>query len=219
MIFSNYSYERNEPSLFTDGFTQKPRNREQEKTLITNFLSTPDPKAHLVIVMGGFMDNSCAYCYSIHQALVDFYKNNECHDFHFFYREHNESEDIVKLVKFYGQYNKKIILIGHSWGACSLVKNVAESAKYSIDLLVTIDPVGARKPAKQLPLVKKWVNIFVDYKKANWNRHNIVARAGHPWHECEGANSNILSETPYHHRALAMFEEYAFDDCKQIMLD
>ncbi|MFQ1000069.1 hypothetical protein [Gilliamella sp. ESL0232] len=53
--------------------------------------------------------------------------------------------------------------------------------------MVTLDPVSRSKN------VKRWLNVYVDYKTASWWRSdNLIARIGGPWEECQNADENMI---------------------------
>ncbi|MCO6538130.1 MAG: hypothetical protein J6567_09245 [Gilliamella sp.] len=53
--------------------------------------------------------------------------------------------------------------------------------------MVTLDPVSRSKN------VKRWLNVYVDYKTASWWRFdNLIARIGGPWEECQNADENMI---------------------------
>lgn len=131
---------------------------------------------------------------------------------------HDGQAEIVKFSHACDGRDRKIAVVGHSWGGKTAVGACRQLArlKRDIALLVTLDPVsrlGARpdKPEN----VGKWVNIYVNYSKVPPNGHpeagfaNMVARWGGPWEYCAAADEN--HEYGYyggdaHARAWEMFD-------------
>lgn len=92
---------------------------------------------------------------------------------------------------------QKVVLVGHSMGARTaheVSKELSNMGK-EVELLVTLDPVfngGCQpKPAK----VKTWLNVHVDYGKAEKggiNSPNNIALSGDPWQNCPSADINEI---------------------------
>ncbi|WP_448885242.1 hypothetical protein [Citrobacter telavivensis] len=89
---------------------------------------------------------------------------------------------------------QKIVLVGHSWGGDGVIRLAEKNPAIEIELLVTLDPVSRTKNGKQPKPqnVKRWLNVYVDYTKADNSTANIVARTGGAWASCEHADENII---------------------------
>lgn len=193
----------------TESVTRLFEETRQISESITNHLPT------LVVIMGGFMDRSHGNAYK----LCDVLRKNitEKNSFHLFYREHDEGKDVRLLMEYYAKYACNIILIGHSWGASSLIMHVVKKMIVPIDLLITIDPIGIFRPKTIFRHVSFWLNVYVDYNKANYARYNNVARIGSPWQNCQMANKNISSEILKHHKLIDIFMLYCMENFKQML--
>ena len=110
------------------------------------------------------------------------------------YSEHGGGK-VVALMKKWFDAKQKIVLVGHSWGGHRVICLAEENPDITIELLVTLDPVSWSKNGKQAKPknVKRWLNVYVDYKTASWWRSdNLIARIGGPWEECQNADENII---------------------------
>ncbi len=83
-----------------------------------------------------------------------------------------------------------------------------------VELLVTLDPVYNRGPQPKPDKVKTWLNVHVDYDKAEKggiNSPNNIALSGGPWQNCPGADTNeIFSDltSDAHAKAEKMFMHF-----------
>ncbi|NUE96534.1 hypothetical protein GYW75_09115 [Gilliamella sp. ESL0232] len=110
------------------------------------------------------------------------------------YSEHGGGK-VVALIKKWFDAKQKIVLVGHSWGGHRVICLAEENPDIIIELLVTLDPVSWSKSGKQAKPknVKRWLNVYVDYKTASWWRSdNLIARIGGPWEECQNADENMI---------------------------
>ena len=107
------------------------------------------------------------------------------------YSEHGGG-NVPPLMKKWSDANQDIVLVGHSWGGDRAIKLAEKNSNIPIKLLVTLDPVSWGKNGKQPKPsnVERWINVYVDYKHADYSEPNIVARAGHPWQFCKNADKN-----------------------------
>ncbi|OCG33913.1 hypothetical protein A9G29_03725 [Gilliamella sp. Fer2-1] len=127
------------------------------------------------------------------------------------YSEHG-GDKVVAVIKKWFDAKQKIVLVGHSWGGHRVICLAEENPDITIELLVTLDPVSWSKNGKQAKPknVKRWLNVYVDYKTASWWRlDNLIARIGGPWQKCQNADVNIIINDyiDYGHAdANAMFE-------------
>jgi hypothetical protein len=124
-----------------------------------------------------------------------------------------------------------LCLLGHSFGG-DTVANVADelarrAPHLAIDLLITLDAVGARGPNLRTVMrgrqrarpatVKKWINVWAQWEPLNlrmaanprnfmrtvWT--NLVARAGGHWGMQDAADTNVpMGHGVYHNEALTM---------------
>ncbi len=231
-MFANYTYQRNEPVLLHHLGLEKPENRRAEKQFLDALFTSSVMESSsgiatqssfalpncptLIVVMGGFMDGNHGFAYSICAVLRDLIKDRV--PYHLFYREHDEANDVRHLVNFYARHGCKVIIIGHSWGGSSSIMRVAAKVTVPIQLMISLDPVGFFRPRGKLSHVRRWVNVYVDYQKANYARHNNVARLGLPWEHCVMADVNVLYRFLKHHKALDMFSDYCVDDFNRALL-
>ena len=160
----------------------------------------------LCLVMGGFFDGILGKAYAVANVLPDIVRNN----FDVYYREHDEDADARAIITAYGAARLPIIIIGHSWGASSCVLDVLARPPVRavpITALLTLDPVGLRMPQK-LPGVRRWSNVYVDYKRAPRTRQNIIALIGHPWGAIAPASANHIFSGQNHADAIGMYKEW-----------
>lgn len=92
-----------------------------------------------------------------------------------FYREHDDLHGMEELLTAYHKQGKKIFIVGHSWGACSVFKTFWQYAALPVDLVISLDPVGLVCPHGQAEHIKKWVNVYLDYSVAPFTLGNCVA--------------------------------------------
>ena len=107
------------------------------------------------------------------------------------YSEHGGG-NVPPVMQKWRDANQKIVLVGHSWGGDRVICLAEDNTSIPIELLVTLDPVSRGKSGKQTkPVnVKRWMNIYVDYKFADYSSPNDIARAGGAWEECSCADMN-----------------------------
>lgn len=161
----------------------------------------------LVVVVGGFMDGRLGHAYGICRRYPP--ELREVHDVYF--REHPEGAAVRELVELYRHRGKRVVLIGHSWGADAAVHAVTRKTAAKVDLLVTLDPVSRKMaPAKALHNVGHWHNVHLDYRVAPYlDSSNMVARVGGPWERVAVANENIPCPLDLNHAdAAAMFDRF-----------
>lgn len=209
----NYSYERNERRILVGLGVSKPKNWQEEQALIEKILHSPQAvQNHAVLFVGGFCDGVHGYLYRVLPQFRLYLAENGL-DLDIYYREHDELHGIKELFTIYRKQGKKIIIVGHSWGACSVFKQFWQDSAVPIDLLISLDPVGLVRPQGKADHIQKWVNVYIDYRKAPLTVSNTVARIGQPFGKRDNAAVNIM--THYNHQqAQAMFFEYA---CGEIM--
>ncbi len=223
-IKANFAYERNEPYLLNALGLAQIGNKQEENNFLS-FLYAKSLAEHfpnqdkvwqnhvIIIVQGGFCDVRSAFCYRICPFLKEYfatqYNDNK---FFVFFREHDEHKSSLALVNYFKNQGCKVILIGHSWGGSSASLKIACNSIKKLDLLITLDPVGIFRPTKKnIPNTKYWLNIYVDYKLADYSFHNNVARAGRPWEFQSLADENISSEILQHEKALDLLKEHALE--------
>jgi pimeloyl-ACP methyl ester carboxylesterase len=156
---------------------------------------TTECKKTLVVFIGGAAD-------SLYKPLLNrvFGKyeaqygrgENRLHDV--CYSEHG-GDKVVAVIKKWFDAKQKIVLVGHSWGGHRVICLAEENPDITIELLVTLDPVSWSKNGKQAKPknVKRWLNVYVDYKTASWWRtDNFIARTGGPWQKCQHADVNMI---------------------------
>lgn len=189
--------------------------KRDEIAFLHNLSKVPKPALKtLFLVMGGFMDGLKGYARRIAENLP----NDIVSSCDVFYREHDEALQALDIIKLYAMRGQKLILVGHSWGASSLVLNAVARVRVPIALLVTLDPVDWRNPPASLPHVARWVNVYVDYRKAPWaNGGNIAARIGRAWKNISCADVNRIYSAHKHSHALEMFREGALHETRQIL--
>ncbi|HJB66862.1 MAG TPA: alpha/beta hydrolase [Candidatus Mailhella merdavium] len=189
------------------------RREEQDFLHRLSLLPAADLRT-LFLVMGGFMDGLKGYARQIAENMPE-ELSARCD---IFYREHDEGRRVLEIMELYAQKGRTLVLVGHSWGASSLVLDAVARIHASVALLVTLDPVDWRSPPASLPHVTRWVNIYVDYASAPWlNRGNMAARIGRAWEALPGADVNLVYAPGRHSRALDMFREGAQDEVAQVL--
>ena len=213
---TNFTYDRNDKVLLQKFNLEKPKNWKEEANIIEQILQQPEQIENSVILfIGGFEDCISAYLY---RAIEEFRNklNEQKKNLDIFYREHDELHGIKELFALYHKKGKNIIIVAHSWGACSAFKEFWQDTRVPIDLLISLDPVGLIRPKGEATHIKKWVNVYIDYKKAPFTISNTIARIGQPYGKRENADKNILTE--YNHQeASKMFFSYAFEEIMMII--
>ena len=188
-VLVNYSRTRNPQNLVKSFKLSDTSSYEKEQMFMQSLYKTsPDNLKNLVVVIGGFTDGTSDYAYKIFDALPQAIKDK----FDIYYREHDENLSVSLLVDIYDKANKKVILIGHSWGGDCAISNVASKTSNHIDYIITLDPVSKHPLDRKLTNVSHWTNIYVDYSTApKEDLTNLVARIGSPWMEIPNADENI----------------------------
>jgi pimeloyl-ACP methyl ester carboxylesterase len=179
---------------------------------------TTECKKTLVVFIGGAADSWCKpllnHVFGKYEAQYG-RGENRLHDV--CYSEHGGGK-VVALIKKWFDAKQKIVLVGHSWGGHRVICLAEENPDITIELLVTLDPVSWSKNGKQAKPknVKRWLNVYVDYKTASWWRlDNLIARIGGPWQKCQNADVNMIINDYIdcgHADANAMFELTMFKD-------
>lgn len=207
----NFQYERNETRLLEKLQLQKPKNWQEESKCLSVLLQHPECiKNNVLLFVGGFCDGSRGYLYRVIPELKKILSERNC-AVDVYYREHDELHGIKELFTLYHKQGKKIFIVGHSWGACSVFKQLWQDTSIPVELLISLDPVGLIRPAGDAPQIKKWKNVYIDYAVAPWTINNCIARIGQPYGKRENAAENIVTEYE-HHRAYQMFFVYALDE-------
>lgn len=116
------------------------------------------------------------------------------------YVSHNRERQLKAIALHWLMQGQKVVLVGHSMGgntAYEVSKELSDMGK-EVELLVTLDPVhirGYRECPQKPDKVKTWLNVYVDYEKAERgaiNSPNNVALMGGPWKNCPGADINEI---------------------------
>lgn len=212
----NFQYERNDAKIMEKLHMQKPKNWQEESQFIAALLRHPEYiENHALLFVGGFCDGMRAYLYRVIPELKKIFAEKNC-AVDMYYREHNELHGIKELFTLYHKQGKKILIIGHSWGACSVFKQFWQDETIPVELLISLDPVGLIRPSGEASHIKKWKNIYLDYAAAPWTLSNCIARIGQPFGKRNNAAENIV--TQYNHQqAVQMFFAYAFDELVEII--
>ncbi len=203
IVFS-YRWNRN-PSRLLRAFGLSVHSAREEAAFLRALDDAPDDvPGHLCLVMGGFTDGFLGRAY----ALLGDVHGRLGRGFDIYYREHDEHAGTRRLLRRYGELRRRVVLIGHSWGASSLARDVLPALPHvRTDALITLDPVGLRGPVP-LPAVRRWLNVYIPYHRAAWSRENNVARLGRPWEYVREADMNRIPSQLRHADALGMFREY-----------
>lgn len=203
IVFS-YRWNRN-PLRLLRSFGLSARCAREEAAFMRALEDAPDDvPGNLCLIMGGFTDGFLGRAYAlkgdVHALLGP--------GFDVYYREHDEHASARRILRRYGELSRRVVLIGHSWGASSLARDIVPALPHvRVDALVTLDPVGLRGPVP-LPSVRRWLNVYLPYARAAWSRENNVARLGRPWEYVREANLNRVPSVLRHADALGMFREY-----------
>lgn len=203
IVFS-YRWNRN-PSRLLRAFGLSVHSAREEAAFLRALDDAPDDvPGHLCLVMGGFTDGFLGRAY----ALLGDVHGRLGRGFDIYYREHDEHAGTRRVLRRYGELGRRVVLIGHSWGASSLARDVLPALPHvRTDALITLDPVGLRGPVP-LPSVRRWLNVYIPYERAAWSRENNVARLGRPWEYVREADMNRIPSHLRHADALGMFREY-----------
>lgn len=212
----NYSFERNDAVLLEKLSLPKPRNWQEEEICLQKIAENSEKlHNHALLLAGGFCDGMHAYLYRVIPELRKIIAEKNL-PLDVYYREHDELHGIKELFTLYHKQGKKIVIVGHSWGACSVFKQFWQDSSVPIDLLVSLDPVGLVRPKGRADHIKTWINVYLDYSSAPLTFSNTVARIGQPFGKRSNADENI--KTAYNHQqAQKMFFDYAFDKIEQII--
>lgn len=191
-------------------------NAREEERILRHLEHSPEENTiDLCLVMGGFMDGILGRAYAIAEELPDILGTG----YDIYYREHDETASARRIVCIYGSCLRRIILIGHSWGASSLVRDVLPFCpNVCVNALITLDPVGIRRP-EPLDFVRHWLNVYIPYEKAAWSRENNIARIGRPWEYVPYAEDNKIPSSLRHSDAKGMFEEFGAPLARRIALE
>lgn len=210
----NFSYDRNDMRLTKMLGAVKPKNWQEESKLIEKILNNPQLiRNNALLLVGGFCDGMHAYLYRVIPELQKYIGENTL-ALDVYYREHDELHGIKEIFTLYRKQGKKILIVGHSWGACSVFKQFWQDDSVPVDLLISLDPVGLIRPKGTAGHIKKWINVYVDYSVAPLTFSNTVARIGQPYGKRDNAAKNIL--TQYNHQqAQKMFFDYAYNEIIQ----
>ena len=181
------------------------RTAREERRFLDALDNAPDNElGNFCLVMGGFTDAFFGRAYAVRGELAEMLGP----DFDIYYREHDEHAGTRRVLRRYGELGRRVVLIGHSWGASSLARDVLPALPHvRTDALITLDPVGLRGPVP-LPSVRRWLNVYIPYERAAWSRENNVARLGRPWEYVREADMNRIPSQLRHADALGMFREY-----------
>lgn len=203
IVFS-YRWNRN-PSRLLRFFDLSARSAREEATFLSALEGAPsNVPGNLCLIMGGFTDGILGRAYAlkgdVHALLGP--------GFDVYYREHDEHAAARRIIRRYGELARRVVLLGHSWGASSLARDIVPALPtLRVDALVTLDPVGLRGPVR-LPSVRRWLNVYLPYGRAAWSRENNVARLGRPWEYVREASLNRVPSVLRHADAVGMFREY-----------
>ncbi|MBQ4132940.1 MAG: hypothetical protein IJD04_04305 [Desulfovibrionaceae bacterium] len=142
-----------------------------------------------VIFVGGFMDT--LFC-SLLRLAGAYSEANPEQDV--WYATYDSQKQIAKILETYNRAQRRIILVGHSWGGDSAARLLAAHPELCVNLLVTLDPVSTKGPPSKNPNMGAWVNFYVNYTLSRPHRSNFLARIGGPWGEAPAADLNITQE-------------------------
>ena len=212
----NFHYERNDALLLEKLQQQKPQTWAEESKCLNMLLQQPELlENNALLLVGVFCDGSRAYLYRVIPELKKILKEKNCAA-DIYYREHDELHGIKELFTLYHKQGKKIIIVGHSWGACSVFKQFWQDGSLPVELLISLDPVGLIRPKGEAVQIKKWKNVYIDYSVAPWTINNCIARIGQPFGKRENAAENRVT-TYEHQQAYQMFFAYALDEIVEIL--
>lgn len=165
------------------------------------------------------------------------------------YGTFHQVNTFIEYAKRWHMAGQKIILVGHSYGGYGVMAVTRQLVEQgiSVECLITLDPVACSiairdvvlmnpNSAKQWqpsPLLKQWINVYVDYEFIEQHAKkiglpNIIALKGGPLRACEYASTNIklatdlLGESKYlvnaHQWADVMFYALGLDKVLNLIL-
>lgn len=216
-VVLSYRWQRNPERLLRSwGMGPRVRSSHEEKRFLDRLDDAPDNElGNFCLVMGGFTDAFFGRAYAILGDLPALLGK----DFDIYYREYDEIAAARRLLRRYGELPRRLVLIGHSWGASSLARDVVPACRsVRVDALVTLDPVGVRGPLF-LPQVRRWLNVYVPYDKAPWSRENNIARLGRPWEFVRQAGVNRIFSPFRHADARGMFRAFGEGFIRLVLLE
>lgn len=159
----------------------------------------------LVMFVGGAMDMEYKPMYRVFEEYDPANEHNQ--DIGYVTWQRGNQLKVIAL--HWLMQGQKVVLVGHSFGARTAHKVSKELSDMGeeVELLVTLDPVYKRGPQPKPDKVKTWLNVYVDYDKAEkgslGSANNIALRGG-PWQNCPSADTNeIFSNLSYEAHALA----------------
>lgn len=198
------------------GMGGRAGSAQEEKRFLDRLDQAPDDEVgDLCLVMGGFTDAFFGRAYRLMEDLSVLLGPG----FDLYYREHDEIAGTRRILRRYGALQRRVVLIGHSWGGSSLARSVLPSCPdVRVTALVTLDPVGLRGP-RFLPQVRRWLNVYIPYDRAAWSRENNIARIGRPWELVRQAGINRVPSVLRHADALGMFREYGEGFLRLVLLE
>ena len=147
------------------------------------------PKNDAIIFVGGFMDT--LLCHMLVLAK-EYSEQNPAQDI--WYCTYDSKKQLARIIKAYNEQNKKIILVGHSWGGDTAAHLLSENAGIQVNLLITLDPVSKKGPPPKTPNMGKWLNEYVDHNVSGMTASNMVALIGGRWKDSANADVNITQQ-------------------------
>ena len=115
------------------------------------------------------------------------------------YFEHHQRDALADWIDRQNARGAKPLVIGHSWGAVSAARVVAEG--HEVHELRTVDPVGRNPRFRRPGFLRKvarnagaWTNY--DSTSTAWTRNNIVAWLGGSWDDLPGPYATLHVEVP-----------------------
>ena len=159
------------------------------KTLDIILNCTHVSKNDAVIFVGGFMDT--LLCHMLVLA-TEYSQKNPNQDV--WYTTYSSKKQLARIIKAYNAQNKKVILVGHSWGGDTAAHLLAEQQDIHVDLLITLDPVSKKGPPQKTPNMGTWLNEYVDYNISGITASNMVALIGGRWKNAANADVNITQQ-------------------------
>mgnify|MGYP000197884220 CR=1 FL=1 len=216
-IVLSWRWKRNPERLLRAwGMPSPVHSSREEKEFLRRLDDAPDDAlGGFCLVMGGFTDAFFGRAYALMPELAELLGPG----FDLYYREYDEIFSARRLLRRYGSLPRRVMLIGHSWGASSLARDVVPACPHiPVDALVTLDPVGLRGPVF-LPGVRRWLNVYIPYDKAAWSRENNIARIGRPWEFVRQAGVNRVPAILRHADARGMFREFGEGFIRLAMLE
>lgn len=216
-LFVNYARELRNPVHMLDmcNVVTPTKSGEEQEFLRRLYRLPSDQLRPLLLFVGGFTDNLSALLYRI----VQHFPLDVAAQCDMFYREHDEGAAMRELVSFYGARALPILLIGHSWGASSLVWNVVDKIPFPIEFLATLDPVDWRSRPPAMPQIRRWINVYVDYQHASWNVDNIVARIGRAWEVLDATPENFSHQGGRHCSAEPMYVHHVWKPLRETLAE